>query len=680
MKSVTRNTTLRWRARDVLSVVIFASLTTLPNFASEAEVSGARIALVVGNGAYRGDLAALRNPVNDARLIARTLRGVGFTVRLVEDADERVLEDAVVAFGSDLRIGGNGGVALFYYAGHGVQSSGANYLIPVDAQVETERHLKTRTVPATLVLEEMEDAPTALNIVVLDACRNNPYAASGRSVGGSRGLARMDTPPGSFFLAYSAAAGQVAEDGDGMNSVYTGALAAALAQPGLELEDVFRRAGRTVRTRTGGSQVPWREGSWDGVFHFVPPAGTGPVVPGTTSEPSMDPEQEEWRFVRDSGSPQTVRDFLERHPSGRFAGAARALLAQLSAWPFAVETEPADAHVRLADRSEAYHAGMMLPAGQYRVEVSAAGYETRTVTVQHDGSPRTQHVALRKASPRPGNRFRDCSECPELVVVPAGSYRMGSPYEWEGPVHGVTISVPFAIGRHEVTVAEFGRFVDATKYSAGSSCSLHDDKVKGRRIRTGDILAASWRNPGFGQNGRFPVVCVSWHDAQAYVAWLSSETGEEYRLPSDSEWEYAARAGTSTARYWGEGESGQCRHANGGDESKKEHYSGSQFNVASCRDGHVHTAPVGSFAANAWGLHDVLGNVWEWTEDCWNDSYAGAPSDGNAWEYGDCTERVTRGGGWNIGPLSLRAASRFRFPTGVRVNYVGFRVARTLAL
>ena len=236
-----------WRTKRTLATVVLF-LAVLPSIgASAAEATGTRIALVVGNGAYGGELGALRNPVNDARLMAQTLRGVGFAVRLVEDADEEALEDAVVAFGGDLRRSGNGGVALFYYAGHGVQSSGANYLIPVDAQVETEQHLKTRAVRATLVLEEMEEAPTALNIVVLDACRNNPFAASGRNIGGSRGLARMETPPGSFFLAYSAAAGQVAEDGDGTNSVYTGALAAAMTQPGLELEEVFKHAGRTVR-------------------------------------------------------------------------------------------------------------------------------------------------------------------------------------------------------------------------------------------------------------------------------------------------------------------------------------------------------------------------------------------------------------------------------------------------
>ncbi len=283
-----------------------------------------------------------------------------------------------------------------------------------------------------------------------------------------------------------------------------------------------------------------------------------------------------------------------------------------------------------------------------------------------------------------GDRFRDCPECPEMVVVPAGSYQMGSPsdeqgrHRSEGPLHEVTIAAPFAIGRHEVTVAEFGRFVDETGYSAENWCQTFD---RGWRFLAG----RDWRSPGFGQSGRHPVTCVSWDDAQAYVAWLSAETEEEYRLPSESEWEYAARAGTATARYWGEGESGQCRHANGGDASLKERFSDLDWEgwaVASCRDGHAHTAPVGSFGANGWGLHDMLGNVREWTEDCWNSSYAGAPSDGSAWEYGNCSTRVLRGGDWATQGENLRTPNRWfatNFGTNYRIDIVGFRVARTLA-
>ena len=291
----------------------------------------------------------------------------------------------------------------------------------------------------------------------------------------------------------------------------------------------------------------------------------------------------------------------------------------------------------------------------------------------------SRRIPPRKAEPQVQirDRFRDCPACPEMVVLLAGSFQMGSPsYEqgrqsYEGPVHKVTIGVPFALGVHEVTVAQFGQFVDETGYSAGSSCIVYGDGTAEERG------GRSWRYPGYGQSGGHPAACMSWNDAQAYTAWLSRRTGEAYRLPSESEWEYAARAGTGTSRYWGEGESGQCRHANGADATAKELYSG--LMTASCRDGHVRTAPVGSFAANGWGLHDMLGNVSEWTEDCWNWSYAGAPADGSAWEYGFCEKRVLRGGSWITDPSLLRVAGRNWLASGVRYIYDGFRVARTLA-
>ena len=169
---------------------------------------------------------------------------------------------------------------------------------------------------------------------------------------------------------------------------------------------------------------------------------------------------------------------------------------------------------------------------------------------------------------------------------------------------------------------------------------------------------------------------VSWNDAQEYVRWLSRETGKSYRLPSEAEWEYAARGGTSTSRYWGDSSSSQCGHANGADAATKRVYL--DWTVAACDDGAVRTALVGSYSANGFGLFDVLGNVWEWTEDCWNGSYRGAPADGAPWYGSDCSRRVMRGGSWTVTPRHLRSAARLRLTTGVRATYAGFRVARTL--
>ena len=264
----------------------------------------------------------------------------------------------------------------------------------------------------------------------------------------------------------------------------------------------------------------------------------------------------------------------------------------------------------------------------------------------------------------PGEVFRDCVECPELVVVSAGSFTMGAPAseegrsDDEGPQHRVSIDEAFAVGIYEVTHAEFASFAAAAWYETGDGCRVWDGEWR-------NLPGRGWRDPGFRQTERDPVVCVSWEDAQAYVRWLSWRTGEEYRLLSESEWEYVARGGTSTARHWGETETGQCRYANGAD-------------IVSCDDGHYRTAPVGSYAGNAYGLYDVLGNVWEWTQDCWSGSYAGAGGDGQAWESGECGRRVARGGSWNAVPTNLRSANRLGLTTGTPRSYLGFRVARTL--
>ena len=260
-------------------------------------------------------------------------------------------------------------------------------------------------------------------------------------------------------------------------------------------------------------------------------------------------------------------------------------------------------------------------------------------------------LARKRAALRTGKVFRDCPECPEMVVVPAGSFMMGSPAheegraQDEGPVHRVTIGEPFAVGVYEVTFEEWDACV------SGGGCN---------RYRPDD--------EGWGR-GRRPVVNVSWEDAKSYVDWLSMKTQQEYRLLSESEWEYVARAGTTTPFHHGATIS--TEQAN--------YYGDSTY--GSGRKGVVRwkTVPVGSFPANGFALHDVHGNVWEWVEDCWHRRYRGAPADGSAWIHGgDCSLRVLRGGSWFGIPSNLRSAFRGRLVPGDRYVRGGFRVARTL--
>ena len=289
-----------------------------------------------------------------------------------------------------------------------------------------------------------------------------------------------------------------------------------------------------------------------------------------------------------------------------------------------------------------------------------------------------------------GTTFRDCEDCPEMVVVPAGSFEMGSSYqdgfhrlESEKPVHQVTIAAPFAVGKYEVTRGEFSRFVSETGYSTGNSCRTREEvgEIHGWQLRHG----RDWRSPGFRQTDRHPVVCVNWNDAKAYIAWLSRKTGEEYALLSESEWEYAARGGSSTWYFWGKESDEQCRYANATDESVKKvpHEDWRQSVFPSCNDGYIYTSPVGSFAPNGFGLYDMTGNVLEWAEDCWHNNYVGAPSDGSAWiTEGDCDKRIARGGSWyDVGYTTFgnRPASRRRGAKEVRASQIGFRIARTLS-
>ena len=250
---------------------------------------------------------------------------------------------------------------------------------------------------------------------------------------------------------------------------------------------------------------------------------------------------------------------------------------------------------------------------------------------------------LIRAKEVPIAKFRDCDLCPEMVVVPAGSFRMGSPvgergrFDDEGPQHLVTIARAFAVGIYEVTFNEW----DACVTTGGCKHKPSDS--------------------GWGR-GRHPVINVSWEDAQEYVAWLSKKTGKAYRLLSEAEWEYAARGGTTTRYPWGD-EPG-TNMANFRDSGNS--WSGKQ------------TAPVGSFAANRFGLHDMSGNVWEWVEDLYRDGYLNAPEDGRPRTSEVGSQRVVRGGSWNDGSDSARVALRYKSEPASRSDVVGFRLARTL--
>lgn len=272
---------------------------------------------------------------------------------------------------------------------------------------------------------------------------------------------------------------------------------------------------------------------------------------------------------------------------------------------------------------------------------------------------------------------------PAMVAIKPGHFQMDSPENeagyviYEGRQHQVTIPRPFAISRFEITVGQFRQFVQEAKYQSaaentGKGCFFWNTETKQLERQP----EGNWKNPGFAQNDHHPVVCVSWDDAQAYVKWLLQRTGTLYRLPSEAEWEYVALAGTKTVHHqyldircaypvWLEHEPASIADP--------------KWALAGCTDSHVYTVPVASFAENQFGLFDMLGNVWEWTEDCSHENYQGAPADGSAWKEandGDCNRRVVRGELWIDTPQFLRLALRNRSSADDAVNILGFRIVR----
>ncbi|TDQ84522.1 formylglycine-generating enzyme required for sulfatase activity [Dongia mobilis] len=535
-----------------------------------------RLALVIGNSNYGQEMGRLANPANDAELMAATLQKLGFEVTRLVDADQKQMKRAIADFGSALLAAGPDAAGLFFYAGHGIQIAGENYLIPLKAEIEKEADAEIEAVSANWVLTQMEFAGNRINIVILDACRNNPMARSMRSA--SRGLARMDAPKGSF-IAYSTAPGEVAADGDGRNSPYTAALAKSMLQPGIAIEETFRNTRVSVLQATGEKQVPWESSSLTGAFFFQ--AGSAP------------------------------------------AAAAAPAPAQPAAQVAAVEPSATT---------------KSLPAG----------------------------VAA-------GAVIKDCPTCPELAALAPGRYRMGAldgergSSDAERPQANIDVGA-FAIGKYEVTRGEFAAFVAATGHRASRSCWSERngsyDFIDGR----------NWEEPGFSQGDRDPVVCVTAEDAEAYVAWLTEATGKRYRLPSEAEWEYAARAGATGPYHWGSDIDDICTFGNITDAAAIRKFSG--WSGVGCDDGKVYTAPVGSYQPNANGLHDVLGNVKEWVADCWNDDLGGIGPTAKARRSGKCSMRVVRGSAWDSPSQIARLAYREgnNAPTAY-FNY-GFRVAR----
>jgi formylglycine-generating enzyme required for sulfatase activity len=601
--------------------------------AANADPAERRIALVIGNGAYDDD--PLANPLNDAQAIGTTLGRLGFEVRRYENASRQQMQEALREFKRRL---GHGGVGLFYFAGHGLQVADQTLLLPVDASRRSPARLLTHGIDLRSVLQSMSGPrPGKLNLIILDTCLNNPFnAAAGSGDGGTHSQDEQT------LIAYATAPGAFANDGS-RHGLYTAALLKALLVPGLRAEQVFRQVATDVRHASGQQQQPWVSSSLSGVFRFMAATPGTREVPGQAAPPKEtvaalhsrgilpkdSAEQYEltfWESIKDSTHASDYEAYLQAYPNGRFAPLARSRVERLrAAAPKAEtpakekETSPAAVPKAAPERKRPTPAVKTAPERPPPAAATPAKSPPKSATAA------TGIAAV-----------KDCPACPELISLPGGTFTMGNNTSdpSEKPAHQVTLNTPFAIGKYEVTAEQWNACANA------GACP---------HIATNDNAAKNT-----------PARDVSWEDTGQYLKWLSKTSGKHYRLPTEAEWEYAARGGTATRYWWGE----QMRSGNA--------------NCKECGEPWRQDAPapVGSFAANPYGLYDMNGSVWEWVSDCWHNTYKGAPTDGRTWDEPNCRVRVIRGGSWREGASYMLSSTRFKYDASVRHSENGFRVAR----
>jgi len=630
-----------------------------------------RLALVVGNSAYRFS-GVLANPASDAELMAKTLKEVGFQLHgggAQVNLTRAALDQAIESFGDSLR---PGDVALFYYSGHGLQVNGENYLVPVDADIKKEAEVRVKTVPVNLLFAKLEGAGDVVNIVILDACRNNPFARSFRSSGG--GLAAVNAPTGTI-VAFSTGPGQVAEDGAGKNSTYTAALAQYVREPGLRVEDVFKKVRTSVSSLTKGSQTPWENTSLTGDFSFIEgdalalkkaalaaggkeKAAELAALQRMEAEAAQLKEKEQAEIAKHEdelaqldeqiaemknrlGTPAaTGSDNLQNmlamvrqreEPAKKLETLRQKREIEERERQAEIESIKAEARAqRSALVDEDIKAYEEIVNSFYGREMSDAAWQSlvrkypRAAEVDKGDLLLLRQVVVEETTVE-SMRLRNIVG--DFVRVPGGCYLMGDNFsDGQGdakPVHEVCIDA-FSIGKTEVTQAQWRQVMGSnpSHFSGCDSC---------------------------------PVESVSWDDVQEYLLKLNMQTGEHFRLPTEAEWEYAARSGGKQEKYAGSDSIDAVAWYSGNGVKKTHHVAQKQ--------------------PNGLGLYDMSGNVSEWVQDWYgSDTYSMSPRK-NPKGPPAGSGRVDRGGSWGASAFSARVYFRYDRVTGGRSSVLGFRLA-----
>jgi formylglycine-generating enzyme required for sulfatase activity len=578
-----------------------------------------RIALVIGNSDYAS--GPLPNPANDAKMIGETLNNLGFEVIARRNADQNTMKRAIQEFGSRLEKAGPAAVGLFYYAGHGVQLNGRNYLIPTTAQIEREGDVEIEAVSADWVIEQMRYARNRLNIVILDACRNNPFTRSMRSV--DHGLATMDAPAG-ILIAYSTAPGAVAADGSGRNSPYTEALSQAMRDLHEPVEQVFKHVRVGVMSATSGRQVPWESSSLTGDFYF---AAQNKIAAAAPSAPTSSAPTSSARTPSVTAEPNKSSSSFGSFVSGLFGSNKSS--------PDAVN-KAADAPIRQAaniPNKAAESAAGSIAGTSAMALLQSIGIQAGEVDASHAYTPATIHGVVAR-SPRHvtvGNSQKQIQAAVALCRQYSSDCQLSM---FSDEVIRTATLAPFELDALPVSVQAFRQFVDATHYKTeAETVGFAYAYVGGSKLTR--VEGGNWRN-GLKQHevvDESAVVAVSFQDAVAYCRYK----GE--RLPTEDEWEYTARGPERHTFPWGENMGPAVGTAN--------------------------AAPrVGDGPAEGIGgrYRGLSGNVWQWVD---------SKVEGR---------RVLKGASWlETNPTFRRAATRRYEPANRADEDSGFRCAKTAA-
>ena len=703
---------------------------------AQTQVAAKRVALLMANGGYPDAGLPQQTAAKDAAVLSDELNRDGFDVDLQKDLNHAGMQAAIDAFLAKID---QGSTALLYFNGAGIQVSRQTYLIPVNAEIWSEADVKREGISVDAVVADMNRRGASVKIIVIDASRRNPYerrfraysaglasldapdnslvmyaAAPNRIAPDSTGdvslfmnelVKELRTPNISAEDAIMHTRVGVARASNGeqvpwfasslVDPIFLGHVTTPPADvpPADSIETPVPVAKvpapvpppdtsappATVPEHVAKAPVaapPAETNSPPATAPNVSPPGAdttpAPVAKAPTAPPPVDPNIAPAAKPptpvpsQDAGSNPAPPAKPPETPQSADAGLSPSAKPPAAIPPQAPPSSPQEANGVPAAKEPPASTPQVSPTSPQEANATPAP-ETKAPSSPPQEPPAPPTSAPPASPPsdsntnagpgpnqssptsgpppdqppappddRPGTVFRDCPDCPDMTVLAPGSFFMGSgKTPFERPIHRITLPKPFAIGQTEVTFADWARCLDA------GGCTSKPD------------------NQGFGE-GDHPVINISWSDAEEYVAWLSRRTGKAYRLPSEAEWEFAARGGSMTTFAWGPmvgSHNANCSEC------------GNDVDAP-------HTFPVKSFPPNGYGLFDMAGNAAEWVEDCWNASYAGAPTDGSPWLTGTCEQRVLRGGSFDSGALYVRPAARFRYDSDVRYWANGFRVAR----